>query len=464
MLRVWWFGEYSPAQQIVFDEVLDIIQNNYELFGYTPINTPALERNDVLLSKAWEETSKQIFWVYGLAQWPEDTKDYSLRFDLTVPFARYVLDWQNDITFPFKRYQIQKVRRWERQQKWRFKEFWQADVDVIRNADLPNLDDMNIDTQDDIWANIFKYYLFYDSEVIFVWYKTLLDIFTKFSIQAKPILKISNRMIITSFLDYITDNDADLSAKLASLIDKFQKIWQDSFVQQVKDLWLAQDKVDQLVEFITMDVDLSKLKSLSWYIDSPKFNQWIASLYADVFVLSRYAKQSGIEFNCDIDFSIIRGLDYYTGIVFETFIDQAPEYGSFYSWWRYDKLTDYINQNTGNKSKNTYLWVWASIGLSRLMSYIFENNLVDIQKSSITDYLCVNFGPTFADIVSIASSLRQQWKSVEIFPYPAKLAKQFKYADKKWIRYVLIYWEQEKQDWIYKIKDMSTGQEQIVQL
>ena len=131
VLRPGWFPEYSPAEQLVFDDIKKIIEANYSQYGFAHIETPAVETTSVLLAKNGEDAGKQIFWLYGLAQGNEDTKDYALHFDLTVPFARYILDRENDITFPFKRYQIQPVRRGERSQRGRFKEFWQSDIDVI---------------------------------------------------------------------------------------------------------------------------------------------------------------------------------------------------------------------------------------------------------------------------------------------------------------------------------------------
>jgi len=195
-LKVSWFPELLPQEKIIEEKILNIIKNNYQKTWFTPIETPAVERNSVLTAKWGGEVSKQIFWLYGLAQWCEkDTKDYSLHFDLTVPFARYVVDYKNDLVFPFKRSQIQKVWRWERAQRWRFREFYQADIDVIwENWESRNKKwDSNISTLN-------SQNLFYDAEVIYTLVNTLKDIFREFDLKQDVVVNVNNKKIIAWFI------------------------------------------------------------------------------------------------------------------------------------------------------------------------------------------------------------------------------------------------------------------------
>ena len=193
VLRPGWFPEYSPAEQLVFDEVKQIIQANYSQYGFAHIETPAVEANSVLLAKNGEDAGKQIFWLYGLAQGNEDTKDYALHFDLTIPFARYVLDWENELTFPFKRYQIQPVRRGERSQRGRFKEFWQSDIDVIWSDEWWVMSDGK-------WKN-----LYYDAEMLVVMAKTLYEIVAKFLANKPFTLHINNRYLLAGFFSQFAE-------------------------------------------------------------------------------------------------------------------------------------------------------------------------------------------------------------------------------------------------------------------
>lgn len=432
MLRVWWFPEYLPYQRIIFDRIMEIIQQNYKQFWYTQIKTPAVERNEVLTAKSWEEAKKQIFWLYWLAQWWEDLKEYSLRFDLTVPFARYVIDWESELVFPFKRYQIQPVWRGERQQKWRFKEFYQADVDVIWN-----------------WWDENNEYLFYDAEVIFLGYKTLCDIFNFLDIGKKPVLHINNINIVQALIEEISWWDSQVAAQIKLLIDKYHKIWKKDFSKWLLNLGLSKDDAAKISQFVWESIDYKDLDKLVWFVDSYKFVDWINALKTVLSYIRKFANTLDLKMDFQIDFSIVRWLDYYTWTVFETFFPDNQELGSIYSGWRYDELTQSINP------KKYYGWVWASIWLSRFMSYIFENNLIKIRKRTVTEYLFINFQETFDDIISLAWKFISQWKNIEIYPKPDKLKKQFSYADKKGIKYVVVFWTQEKDNWKYIIKDMK---------
>ena len=441
MLKVWGFPEFLPDQQKIFDKIIKILEDVYKKFGFVHIQTPAVEKNEVLLAKSGDEVSKQIFGLYWLAQGcDKDTKDYSLHFDLTVPFARYILDHENELVFPFKRYQIQPVWRWERQQKWRYREFWQADIDVI-------------------WKQDWKDYIWYDIEVIGVLMYALNKIFEKVDLNIQLKLVINNKKIIQWFLDYLAKSglSQDILQNLVILLDKYHKLTLDEFKKQLIQLILqngfstnvANKFVEIVLNFINGNFDL-------WLEKQEIFNHWIAELDVIYNWVKRFIKSFNLN-NIDIvkDYSIVRGLDYYTWVVFETFIVWNEKLWSICSWWRYDWLTSYIK-----KTKDQFNWVWWSIWVNRLFDFILENlkeNIFDEEN-----YLIINFG--FGDIFEknykLFESFINSWKRAEIYPYPDKLKKQFKYADKKWIRYVVIMGEDEIKKWVYKIKDMKTWKEE----
>ena len=437
-LRPSGFPEYSPSQQLVFDKLKRIIEDNYQSFWYTHIQTPAVERNSVLLSKNWEETWKQIFWLYWMAQWKDDLKEYGLHFDLTVPFARYTLDWESQLTFPFKRYQIQPVWRWERAQKWRYREFYQCDIDAIWKWD--------------------KKYLYYDAEIIATLWKTLENIFESCEIKDTPIFHISNKKLIKSFLWSITSNEEE-SQKISNLIDKINKIGEDNFNATLKeDLWISDDIIAKVLSFINFNSDsLSDLDSLKDYCPTQEYQEGLEELKDVLWYLSQLKSSMNLSFERIIDLKIIRGLDYYTGTIFEANFKSDEWLGSICWWWRYENLTWYIDPK-----KNDYCWVGWSIGISRILWKIFEEK--EESKKTIADYLFLNFEETFLDIINLSSNFAKRGENIEIYPEPEKLWKQFWYADKKWIPYVVVYGWWEKEQGIYKIKDMKTWEEKQVKI
>ena len=432
VLRPGWFPEYSPAEQIIFDQIQKIIEKNYKQYGYAHIQTPAVEANSVLLSKNGEDAGKQIFWLYWLAQGKDDTKEYSLHFDLTVPFARYVLDHENDIVFPFKRYQIQPSRRGERSQRGRFKELWQADIDVIWN-------DQNT------WA-VGKY-LFYDSETLFVLLKTLEEIKNNFLPAKKVSMHINNRYLLSWFLEQFA-----IDPKLVySLFDRYYKIGQAKFVEELATIWLSVAEQKKIIAFTT-----TKLEDLTDSLaPSEKFLKWLTELKEVMKHIELFNTSYGFSFIYDP--FIVRGLDYYTGTVYEVYFDDDMWLWSISWGGRYENLTWYIDPK-----KNFYSWVGWSIWLSRMTFLILEN--IKATQATVADYLFINFEPTIADIYALVTIFVNEGKNIEIYPTADKLSKQFAYADKKWIPYVVILWEWEFKDQKYKIKNMKTGEEKIISL
>ena len=420
VLRPGGFPEYSPAEQAVFDRVKSIIEKQYQQFWYAHIYTPAVESNAVLLAKSGNETSKQIFGLYGMAQWAQDLKDYSLHFDLTIPFARYILDHEWEIAFPFKRYQIQPVRRGERAQRWRFREFWQCDVDSVWRSD--SKDSM----------------LVYDAETLIVSAHALDKIRQIYFPKKTITIHYNNVKLIKWLLAWYVQKEA-----LFSLFDKFYKIGKEKFEEEVIHLTQNED-TQKILDFVH---DPKK------YLSHTHAQEWIEELLS----LETYLSALNVSwYSLVYDPFITRGLDYYTGMVYETFFDDDMALWSISSGWRYDGLTKYID------AKRSFSGVGWSIGISRLMALIFEQG--DILEQTTTEYLCIHFPETFSDVSLIAQNLRNQWHTVEIYPSADKLGKQFWYADKKWIPFVIILWTWEKQQGIYKIKNMKTGEETEVEL
>lgn len=435
VLRPGWFPEYSPAEQLVFDGVKSIIEANYRQYGFAHIQTPAVEPNTVLLAKNGEDAGKQIFWLYWLAQGKDDTKDYALHFDLTVPFARYVLDWEQELTFPFKRYQIQPVRRGERSQRGRFKEFWQSDIDVIRRDEEQKI-------KHECWKN-----LYYDAEMLVVIAKTLHEIVAKFLSNKPFTLHINNRYLLAWFFSQFDEN---IVPQLYNLLDKYYKMWFDIFQKELAELLPASD-VDKIVSFVQTNFDRLDPN----LVDNDVYRKG----YQELQEVLRFVDGLNQEKKYTIvwDPCIIRGLDYYTGTVYETLFNDDIALGSISSGGRYENLTGYINPK-----KSNYSWVGGSIWLSRMVYLILET--MKPQQTTHTEYLFVHFPETIQDILMLAQLFIDEWKNIEIYPSADKLGKQFTYADKKWIPHVVIFGEGEKALKRYKIKNMKTGEEREIAL
>lgn len=396
MLRPGWFPEYSPKQQQIFDSVYSIIAQNFAQYGYQHIRTPAVEQTHIL-KKWWEESSKQIFGLHGLAQWSEDVKDYALHFDLTIPFARYALDRQNELAFPFKRYQIQPVWRGERNQKGRFKEFRQADIDVIRKS------------KDDKWYNTV-----YDADCILTLATTLHKVLETIGLQKSIVVRYNNRKFMQDIFARLKVMNG---TEVFGVLDKFYKMTQEEFDTELSKV-LTPEQMTQI----------KKLWDLEQYAaDFPEVQTYIAPFTQQIKPYVQNLQWVEIVF----DPSIVRGLDYYTGTVFETFIDNKISLGSICSWWSYANLTDFIDK------KQSFSGVGGSIGLSRLVSVLIEDYDVEkIYRSSDT-YMIINDG-NYTDTASkIIQKLRWENKVIELFPLVEDFIKQIKYAQQKGVSYII---------------------------
>ena len=449
-LRPSGFPEYSPSQQLIFDQLRETIEQSYQQFWYTHIHTPAVERNDVLLSKNGEETWKQIFGLYGIAQGAQDLKEYGLHFDLTVPFARYTLDWEHQLTFPFKRYQIQPVWRGERAQKGRYREFFQCDIDVIWKGE--------------------KDYFYYDAEIIATLGSTLNKILKSCDLQDTAVFHINNKKLVKAFL-WIVGEDEKQRQNIANLIDKIDKISAEKFNQELEALGINELNIERINQYLKTNWHYNQsLKSrnpnvlFSTKNNSPEeevfldlFTQWIKEIDYVLNILHLITKSLNIKIDFCFDSKIIRGLDYYTGTIFEAVLKNDEKLGSICGGGRYANLTGYIDPK-----RSDYCGVGGSIGISRLLGKIFE--LKEEKKQTVADYLFLHFEENFESILKLAGTFAKRSQTFEIFPTAEKLGKQFTYADKKGIPYVIIYGQGEKEAGIYKIKDMKTWEETTYKL
>ncbi len=451
MLKVWGFNELKPEQKIIEEKIFEIVKRNYQKYWYTPIETPAVERTEVLTAKWGWEVSKQILGVYWLAQGASDLKKYSLHFDLTVPFARYVLDYRGELAFPFKRSQIQKVWRWERQQRGRSREFYQADIDAL-------------------WeTHPTKDYLFYDSEVISIWYKTYLEIFKEFNLDLKIKININNKKIISGFISALWLEEKFW--EISIVIDNKDKISSKDFEKKLTEVCSSPLKkgiigdsgtiVKKIIDFTEFEASYENLESIVALVGDDcnhplqELERWtkeLKTVLKNLFLL--WVNKNDIKINL----WIIRGLEYYTWTIFETFIDGDRKLWSIASGGRYEGLTKYLDK------KADFSGVGFSMGITRFEDYLFEK--LDIQNLAKTtsEYLVINFADTITESLELFTKLAEEWKKIEFYPESDKLWKQFKYADKKGIKYCVLLWKGELEKNVYTVKDLSSGESEEVKM
>jgi len=418
MLRPGGFFELNPQQQKLFDKLKQTFEKIFEAWGYEHIHTPAVEKNKVLLAKWGDEVSWQIYWLFGLKQGCQDQKDFSLHYDLTVPLARYVIDHRWEINLPFKRYQIQPVWRGERQQKWRFREFWQADVDIIFSK---------------AWGAEA------DAQVILVLMEALVEGLKALGLQKKVYLHINHKGLLLKLLEEALDDKGKLDEVL-KLFDKYHKMPPAEFEQKLAELVgeAAKQRISQIVD------------DYKQFFDEVEEGRQLRELFE---LVKLYLQQLGLAdlVEVKIDPTIVRGLDYYTWMVFETFLEGLEDFWSVASGGRYDGLTSYIEPSMELGG------VGGSIGISRLFSLLEQELSVPRWQEQ---YLIVNFGRQNEDVRwKLYKKLRDEGAKVEIYPFDEKLKKQLKYADKRWIKYVVIAWEEEIAKGKYLIKDLQTWEQ-----
>ncbi len=415
------FMELLPQDQITFNKMVDTIRSVYEEFGFLPLDTPTIELSEVLLAKAGGETEKQIY------RFMKGDTDLSLRFDLTVPLARYVAGHYNDLIFPFKRYQISKVFRGERPQKGRFREFYQCDIDIIGND---NLD------------------LIYDAEIPSVIYY----VFQKLNL-GKFTIRINNRKILNGFFESL--GLLNSSSDILRVIDKIDKIGPDAVKEELKNLELEDSQIDGILGFLaihgTNEEKINALKNLK--ITNETFQSGLNELETVVESLKSFSVK---EEYFQIDLTIARGLDYYTGTVYETILDDYPKLGSICSGGRYENLADYYTEEH-------LPGVGISIGLTRLFSQLKEIGLVGEEKSTISQVLIVPMDKeNNAYVLETASKLRNSGIKTDVYYQDKGMKQKMKYADRLGIPYVLVIGETEVQENKVAFKDMITGSQELI--
>ncbi|MCD7855928.1 MAG: histidine--tRNA ligase [Clostridiales bacterium] len=414
------FMELLPPEQILFNKIKDTIREVYESFGFLPLDTPTIEYSEVLLAKAGGETEKQIY------RFNKGDNDLSLRFDLTVPLARYVAQHRNDLNFPFKRYQISKVFRGERPQKGRFREFYQCDIDIIGSETLS---------------------LVYDAEMPAVIY----NVFKKLNIGAFKI-KLNNRKILNGFFEGLGLEDK--TADILRVIDKIEKIGAENVREELVKLG-AEKQADEIMSFVstrgTPAEKLEKLKALS--VDSPKFSEGVEELEKVTELLKTFGVD---EDYFDIELTIARGLDYYTGTVYETVLTDYPGLGSVCSGGRYDNLAEYY-------TKQKLPGVGVSIGLTRLFSQLRENNIITSDSLSTAKALLLPMNESYIPYaLKAAAALRDNNIPAYIFYGGKNMKQKMKYADRSGIGFALILGEDEVNNQTITVKNMKTGEQQSI--
>ena len=411
------FMELMPNEQILFEQMKQKIEKTYQKFGFLPLDTPILELSEVLLAKAGGETEKQIY------RFEKGTTDISMRFDLTVPLSKYVAKNYGNLSFPFRRYQIGKVYRGERTQKGRFREFYQCDIDIIGDGELSVINDAELPS---VIYNVFKELGFDDFTIC-----------------------INNRKILNGLFESLEQKEN--SVEILRIIDKIEKIGKEAVIEELEKIEVSKKSIDTIMNFIeingTTDEKIEKLNNLN--IENETFKLGLEELTKVV----KYVRLFGIpNSNFKVDLTIARGLDYYTGTVYETFLNQYRELGSICSGGRYENLAEYY---TDKKLPG----VGISIGLTRLFYKLNELNLIKADKKSVAKVLVIPMIEDMSVPIKIANNLRNQGINTEIFLNDKKLKAKMKYADKLEIPFVIVVGEDEVDSGKVKIKNMKTGEE-----
>ena len=414
--------ELLPNEQILFNQMKETIEKTYQRYGFLPLDTPIIELSEVLLAKAGGETEKQIY------RFEKGDTDLSLRFDLTVPLAKYVAKNYGNLSFPFRRYQIGKVYRGERAQKGRYREFYQCDIDIIGDGELDIINDAELPS------------------VIYTLFKELgFDDFT---------IKINNRKLLNGLFESLSQNIE--SIEILRIIDKIEKIGKEAVISELEKLRLNNEDINKIIKFIeidgTTDEKLEKIENLK--IENETYKNGLNEIKEVI----KYVRIFGIpEQNFSLDLTIARGLDYYTGTVYETFLNNYRELGSVCSGGRYENLAEYY---TDKKLPG----VGISIGLTRLFYKLNELNIIKAEKKSISEILIVPMMEDLQKPIEIANTLRSAGINTEIYLNNKKLKAKMKYADKLQIPYVMVIGEDEISSNIFKIKNMETGEEKTIKM
>ena len=416
------FMELLPAKQTQLERMMQILRDTYSLYGFAPLDTPAIEDAQILLAKGGGETEKQIY------RFQKGDSDLALRFDLTVPLAKYVALHYNDLAFPFRRYQISKVYRGERAQRGRFREFYQADIDIIGDGKLDILNEAEIP------AIIYK-------------------VFKGFGLERFQI-RVNNRKILSGFYGML-----DLSEKSGDImrtVDKLDKIGPEKVRGiLISDCALTEAQADEILKFIAITgANAEVIAALEGYTGRNElFDQGLEELKA---VTANLAAFGVPESNFAVDLTIARGLDYYTGTVYETTLLDHPEIGSVCSGGRYDNLAGYYIDKA-------LPGVGISIGLTRLFYVLDEQGLLNPElPSAPADALVLPMTADPAPAIALAEQLRGCGVRVQLYGEQKKFKQKMSYADKLGVPFAVLLGEDEIAQGKCSVKNMRTGEQLVL--
>lgn len=424
--------ELLPNEQIAFQKMLDTIRAGYEKFGFLPIETPSFERREILLTKSGGETEKQVYFIQSTGALEQNKDpDMALHFDLTVPLARYVAQRENDLNFPFRRYQIQRVWRGERAQKGRYREFYQCDIDVIGKEKLP---------------------LHFDAEMPAIIY----GIFKELNVGPFQI-QFNNRKLLRGLFTSVGLGNAQTQEATLREIDKLDKIGQEAVIENLQEkVGLSKDLAQHLLNLTGLKGSnqeiLDHLSTLD--VENDDFAQGLDELQ---FIIKTLQSLGVPEENACLNLAIARGLDYYTGTVYETILQDHPSLGSVCSGGRYENLA-------GHYTKSKLPGVGISIGASRLFYALQQANLIDCTQT-VSNAMIAQMDDAYQnDCLKLATTLREAGLNIEIYPEKVKLKKQLSYANKANIPYVLMIGESEFEAESVTVKNLQEGTQELVKI
>ncbi|MBQ7329719.1 MAG: histidine--tRNA ligase [Oscillospiraceae bacterium] len=414
------FMELLPGKQAKLEKMMQVLRNTYSLYGFAALDTPVIEDAKILLAKGGGETEKQIY------RFQKGDSDLALRFDLTVPLAKYVALHYNELAFPFRRFQIGKVYRGERAQRGRFREFYQADIDIIGDGKLDILNEAEIP------AIIYRVFRGFG--------------LTRFQIR------VNNRKILNGF--YAMLGLSEKSGDIMRTVDKLDKIGAEKVALILKDdCGLSDEQAGEILKFIAIrGSNAEVLAALEGYAGrSDLFDLGLAELKAVAANLSAFGVP---EANFAVDLTIARGLDYYTGTVYETTLLDHPEIGSVCSGGRYDNLAEYYTDKA-------LPGVGISIGLTRLFYVLDEQGLLnDALPSAPADALVLPMTEDVSKAVELAEALRSAGVRVQLYGEQKKFKQKMSYADKLGVPYAVLLGEDEIAEGKCSVKNMTTGEQQ----
>ena len=413
------FMELLPGKQIQFERMTEILRRTYASYGFAPLDTPVIEDAQILLAKGGGETEKQIY------RFQKGDSDLALRFDLTVPLAKYVALHCNDLAFPFRRFQISKVYRGERAQRGRFREFYQADIDIIGDGKLDILNEAEIPA-------------------------IIYNVFTGFGLKRFQI-RVNNRKILNGF--YAMMELSEKSGDIMRTVDKLDKIGAAKVkVILMDDCGLTDEQADEILKFIAISgTNAEVLAALEGYAGRNEiFDLGLSELKAVTVNLAAFGVP---EENFAVDLTIARGLDYYTGTVYETTLLDHPEIGSVCSGGRYDNLAGYYIEKS-------LPGVGISIGLTRLFYVLDEQGLLNpALPSAPAEALVLPMLENPAAAIALAQKLRTEGLKVQLYGEQKKFKQKMAYANKLGVPYAVLLGEDEVNEGVCSVKNMATGEQ-----